>query len=296
MKVAVVTPTFNRAYSLKKLYKSLVQQTNNNFVWYVIDDGSTDDTKNLIRGFEEEQKIKINYFYQSNGGKHRALNYAAQQIEEELVFMVDSDDWITPDAIESIINKYEEYKNNNRIAVLSFRKAYSDGTVSGPTFSKNEFIGNHIDYRVNKHIRGEHAEVIRTKCFKEYPFPNIDGEKFIGEGYLWMSVAKKYDTVYINKTIYLFEYLDNGLTKNIRKNRFKNPKGVVEVCKQGLNKRVALVPRTKDMIRYIAYGKIAGYKMKELLDKNNCKLLFLAMTIPGLLYATKERIEEKYEK
>lgn len=282
--IAILTPTYNRAHTLSRLYGSLLVQSENSFVWYVVDDGSTDDTKKLIEGYQKENRIKIKYYYKKNGGKHRAINFGVEKIEEELIFMVDSDDWLLPEAIEEIEKVYKKYKNNKTIAVYSFHKAYENGKISGPRYARREFIGNHISYRINNHICGENAEVVVAKYFKKIKLPEIDGEKFLSEGYLWNTLAKNYETVYIDKSIYLFEYQPDGLTKNLKKMRFDNPKGVIKCSKTLFDKRVSFVPKAKAMLRYIAYGRIAKIKVAKLYRDTNCKTLFFLLFVPGRLY------------
>ena len=284
MQVAILTPTYNRVKTLRRLYSSLMNQTSNSFVWYIIDDGSSDNTKEQVDRFIQQRKVEIRYFYKKNGGKHRAINYGAKKISEDLIFMVDSDDWLMPNAIERILEYYKKYKDNESVAVLSFHKAYSNGQLSGPHYRHKEFVDNHISYRINHHIKGENAEVVKTKCFKEFPFPEIKGEKFLREGYLWISLAMKYDTVYIDEPIYIFEYLQDGLTKNLTKIRADNPKGVVLGQRLCLNKKIALIPRIKSTIRYIAYGRMAKYSPKELFQKTKSKVLFAMLYPVGMLY------------
>jgi glycosyltransferase involved in cell wall biosynthesis len=100
--ITIFTPTYNRAYSLRRLYDSLCKQTSNDFEWLVVDDGSTDDTENLINSFIADGKVDIRYFKQANGGKHRAINFGVREARGELFFIVDSDDQVTPDAVEWI--------------------------------------------------------------------------------------------------------------------------------------------------------------------------------------------------
>lgn len=296
MQVAILTPTYNRAHTLSRLYDSLLVQTDNNFVWYVIDDGSTDGTKKLIERYQKDQRIKIKYYHKKNGGKHRAINYGVERIKEELTFMVDSDDWLLPEAIEEIEKVYRKYKNNKTIAVYSFHKAYENGVISGPHYAQREFIGNHIRYRVNNHVRGENAEVVITEYFKKIKLPEIEGEKFLSEGYLWNTLAKSYETVYIDKPIYKFEYQTDGLTNNLKKMRFNNPKGVVECSKTLFDKKVSIIPKTKAMLRYIAYGRIGKNSIRQLLKDANCKMLFCLMLMLGIIYAVKQKTDNRREK
>ncbi len=284
MKVTILTPTYNRGYTLKKLYNSLINQTNKNFIWLVIDDGSTDDTRNLINLFMEEKKIKIEYHYQKNGGKHRALNYGISLIKSEITFIVDSDDWITNDAIETILKYFRKYKNDENIGVISFLKAYPDFKINGPQYSKDEYRGNYIEDRLNKNNWGDKAEVCYTNVLKKYPLPEIEKEKFISEGYLWVKMALDYDSIYVNKVIYIADYLQDGLTNNIYKMRIKNPKGCIEVAKMACNDKANLKIKYKNMIKYIAYSLIDKRKFYEIYRNINYKFIFITSFIPGILF------------
>ena len=284
MRVTILTPTYNREYTLKKLYNSLTNQTNKEFVWLVIDDGSTDNTKNLINSFKKENKIEIEYHYQKNGGKHVALNYGISLIKTEITFMVDSDDWITDDAIDTIIKYFEKYKDEDNIGVISFLKAYPDLKVNGPKYLKNEYRGNYIEDRLNKNNWGDKAEVCYTKVLKNYPLPEIENEKFISEGYLWVKMALNYDTIYVNKVIYIADYLQDGLTNNIYKIRIKNPKGCIEVAKMACNKKANLKVKYKNMIKYVAYSLIDKRKFSSMYKYTDYKFIFLTAFIPGVIF------------
>ena len=108
--VAILTPTYNRAHTLDKLYESLLIQTSFDFKWYLVDDGSSDTTEEKVKEFVND-KFEMLYIKKENGGKHTALNVGVSQIEEELTFIVDSDDYITSDAVETIVSDWEKYRN-----------------------------------------------------------------------------------------------------------------------------------------------------------------------------------------
>ncbi len=287
MRVAILTPTYNRGYTLNRLYGSLCQQTSKDFKWIVVDDGSQDNTKSIIEKFINENKINIEYYYQENGGKHRALNNGIKHINEDLTLIVDSDDWLTNDAVEIALKYGTKYKENQRIACISFHRKFPDNSLSGPNYKEEEFIDNLIDYRINKNIKGEGAEIFYTKILKQYPFKEIDGENFLSEGYSWLRIALKYDTVYVDKAIYVFDYLPDGLTNNIMKLRYKNPIGCLEVAKIYFNKRFNFKSKIKAIIRYIAYGKIAKISLKKLYKEIPCKLFFIIFYPIGYVYSFK---------
>ena len=122
--ITILTPTYNRAYTLKNAYDSLVRQTNKNFEWVIVDDGSTDDTKDLVNDFIKEGNIQIKYFLKKNGGKHTALNYGIKRINTKYVLILDSDDYLKDDCVELVLKPWEKYDKDTSIGCLSFLKVF----------------------------------------------------------------------------------------------------------------------------------------------------------------------------
>ena len=223
LKVTVFTATYNRMDLLKKLYDSLVKQTNKNFEWIIVDDGSTDDTSTVVQKFLSENELDISYIYQENGGKHRAINHGLDLARGELFFIVDSDDSLTDDAIEKIFNNYSGIAFDKSFAGVAFNKGFSKKRIVGETFE-----GTYIDcdnlHRAKHNILGDKAEVYRTDILKSIKFPVIDGENFMSEVVLWNEVARRgYKLRWFNEIIYFCDYLEDGLTKNSEKILFNNP-------------------------------------------------------------------------
>lgn len=282
MKITVLTPTYNRIKELNKLYNSLIQQTNKNFIWFVINDGSNDETEKVVKQWIKEKKINIELKNKENGGKHKAINYAMNYINTELVFIVDSDDYLTDDAIDLIYEYHTKYENNKELCGYSFLRQFPNGEINNKKFPKEELIGSYIDVRINGNIGGDKAEVWYTKCLKEYPFPEFENEKFLGEDIVWIDMALKYKMVHINKAIYIGEYLNEGLTNNRRKNNIKYPNGCVERAKRLMYKQCNLKTRIKGALQYTIYSKFAKNKryIKSLEEK---RVLVLICYFPALL-------------
>ena len=222
-KITVFTPTFNRGYLMNKLFHSLNSQTNKHFEWLIVDDGSIDQTGELVETFKEQADFEIRYFYQQNGGKHRAINHGLDLARGELFFIVDSDDSLTEDAIEKIFNNYSGIAFDNSFAGIAFNKGFSKKRIVGETFE-----GTYIDcdnlHRGKHNILGDKAEVYRTDILKSIKFPVVDGENFMSEVVLWNEVARRgYKLRWFNDIIYFCDYLEDGLTKNSEKILFNNP-------------------------------------------------------------------------
>lgn len=283
--IAILTPTYNRAYTLKKVYDSLVKQTNKNFVWVIVDDGSLDDTKSLVDKFILDKKIKINYYYKDNGGKHTAINFGMKKINTKYVLILDSDDTLCEDCVEIVFNKWKEYESNKKIGCLSFLKVFDNGKVIGKKYSEEEVVSNHIDFRYNRNLLGDMCEVFRCDVLKKYPFPVIKNERFLSEAIVWNRIAYDYDTVYINYPIYVAEYLSDGLTTNSLRLRYNNPNGAVVNANMFLNKRFKLSIRLKNAILYDGFSLIAKKNVKSIVrTSNDRKLSILFMPFGYLFY------------
>lgn len=281
--ITVLTPTFNRGGRLQSLWDSLQKQTVKDFEWLVVDDGSTDGTKDLITQLQEKSDFPIRYIYKSNGGKHTALNVGIQTICSELTFIVDSDDYVTDDAVESILKIHKKYRSQNNICGYAFLRAFPDGKVNGKKFDVNEKIGSYIDVRVNGDDTGaDKAEVFKTHCLKEFPFPEYPNEKFLGEDLVWVRMARKYEMVHINKAIYVGNYLEDGLTNNRRKHNIASPVGCMHRAEEFMESDLKTRYRIKGGLQYIVYGRFAGVKICDLIRKSRHKVLATVCTPGGL--------------
>lgn len=295
--ITILTSTYNRATYIGGLYHSLINQTNQNFEWLIVDDGSTDNTNDVVSTYVAEEKIQIKYIKKENGGKHTALNLGIKNINTPLTFIVDSDDKLTEDAVEVISLYYEKYKDKN-LCGFSFLRQYPDGKINGNLFVPDEKIDSYINCRVNSNdMNSDKAEVYFTSCLKEFPFPEFEGERFLGEDVVWARMSHKYKMVHINKPIYIGDYLDTGLTRNRRRNNIKSPNGCMTRANEYLSPEVSLKFREKCALQYLIYGWFADKKTIELLKYTNQKWLVLLNIAPAkLIYEKwKKEFEENNE-
>ena len=248
--VTIFTPTYNRAYIIGKLYRSLLGQTDRNFEWLIVDDGSTDNTRELIGSFIQEAKIPIRYSWQENGGKHRAINRGVQEAVGELFFIVDSDDQLVSEAIERIIYHYGTIREDKTFAGVCGLKACFSGEKIGGEANFKLLECSALEFRYKYHIKGDMAEVFRTEVLREYSFPEIEGEKFCPEALVWNRIARKYKLRYFYEKIYLCDYLSDGLTARIVKLRMKSP-GASMICYRELyHSPVPFLQRIKAAVNY----------------------------------------------
>lgn len=284
MMLTILTPTYNRSNKLINLKNSLERQDSNDFEWIIVDDGSSDGTNNVVKDFTLNSKIKIKYFYKENGGKHTALNYGVKLASGDLIFIVDSDDVLTNDAVSTILKVYNRYKNYKNICGYTFLRRFPDGKVNGNKFKKDYLIDNYINTRINSgDIYSDKAEVFYTAILKKYPFPEFKGEKFLGEDIVWIRLARKYNMVHINKAIYVGEYLNDGLTKNRRIQNINSPNGCMCRAKEFMHNDIAIKFRIKGSIQYIVYGLFSGRSICDLQKESNSKILTIFAVIPSYI-------------
>lgn len=281
--ITIITTTYNRGELLKKLYTSLCRQSDFDFEWIIIDDGSIDYTQDICKNFSCT-KFPIKYFKKKNEGKCIAINYAVKLAVGEYCIIVDSDDWLTDNAIETI-KKYLYLFSKYNICGISFFRQFSDGTLNGKFYKDEIIISNYIDQRLNSKDRlNDKAEVFSTKILKQYQFPKYENENFLCENICWIPMAYNYSMAFINKVIYVGDYLPLGLTRTVKYKKIENPIGSMNIGKLYMGKKMNLKNKIKGVLWYVGYGKIANYSFSYLMKNIKNKLLFLFFYLPGLSY------------
>ena len=272
--ISIITPTYNRGYILDKLYNSLLKQTNKNFEWIIVDDGSQDNTEDLVKKWNSD--FPIRYFKQKNGGKHRAVNKGVPLAKFKYIFIVDSDDYLPNDSIENVEKMILSIENEKNFAGVAGLRIYPDGIPIG-NFPKKikSFIDATSLERDKYKITGDKAEVFKKEILLKYPFPEIEEENFISEGISWMKIAADgYKIRWFPIPIYIGEYLEDGLSKS-KNLALKNFKGYTLLTKISL-KHTKNLNKFMIVARYIDISnqKNINFKnKKELLEIDNFYLL-----------------------
>lgn len=285
-KVSILTPTYNRAHTLPRLYKSLINQSNKDFCWILVDDGSTDNTHKLVEKWQQENIIDIIYLKQENEGKMQAHNTGVSACETEFFICVDSDDYITLNAIEKLnLIATELSADNSLVGCICYK-----GKTEFETLTVNKFpnidkikIGELYD----NGFSGDTSIILKTNIVKKYLFPKLEGEKFIPEEYLYLQLDKKYSFKLLPEIIIVCEYQDDGYTKNALPLVIKNIKGVCLSIdyKIGATKKIKI--KCENIIRYIGFSKLAGYK--DAYKKSNHKFLYITFYLFGLIYQHRKK-------
>ena len=279
--LTILTPVYNRANLLPHVFSCLQKQTDTDFEWIIIDDGSTDNSLAVAQSFKTDS-FNIQVLSKPNGGKHTALNYAHPYINGKYVLILDSDDSLTAHAVASVKTEWKKYQQNTKIGILIFLRGNIDGNPFCTVSQYNQPV-NFFTCKRKILISGDCCEVIRTDVFKQYPFPQFSGEKFVSESALWCRVGEAYLCVYINQIIYICEYLTGGLTKLGKRLRIRNPRGGQYVANLKLSKENGLKERIKQAILYTCYGKFSGDSFANM--KANCtnRFLFYVTYLGGMI-------------
>ncbi|WP_302570212.1 glycosyltransferase family 2 protein [uncultured Clostridium sp.] len=265
MNITVCTPTFNRANLLEKLYGSLKKQNFKSFEWLIVDDGSSDNTEEVVNNFIKESLINIRYIKKKNGGKHTALNIGIDKAQGKLFWIVDSDDYIVEGALKYIWDKWNEIENKNEFAGLSGLRGYTDGSIIG-TKGDNEYIDtDSLSYRYKYRILGDKAEVYRTDLLRKFKFPEFKEERYVTEAVVWNRIANENLKLrFLNEVTYICEYLEGGLTNTSDKNIMESWKGTTLYYKELLSyRKVALKDKILNGARaylHYCYEKGIGFK------------------------------------
>lgn len=277
--ITIFTPTYNRGYILPQLYNSLCKQTNSSFEWLVVDDGSTDNTKELFDLWISEKKINIRYMYQKNAGKSQAHNKGVLCAQYELFSCVDSDDFITENAVDIVLDTYE--KNTECIGYVFGRRTPEGKIIT--KWPRGLTKGRLREAYQNYGMSGDTMLVYRTEIINKYHFPHFEGEKFVPEAYLYDQIDQEGDMVFTNKNIYICQYLQDGYTASMKKVIHDNPRGYEAYIIQRLKMDTEVMHKVSDVSRYIAV-KILIDKRKVLKDALYPKLTFWLYPFGYLLY------------
>lgn len=239
MPLTVFTPTYNRLAELERLYASLRTQTDMRFEWLIVDDGSTDDTAEVVSAWGEDAPFPIKYIKQENAGKHVAHNRGAIEASGQFFICVDSDDWLEPNAVEIILGDAAALDIEEG---LLYPKLFARQTALDTWFPDDVKTIELADMRIKYGLVIETAIVFNTEVLRRHPFPVIDGERFMPEESSYYDFVEPETFIVRDELFYRCEYLDGGLTKNIWKNWLRNPSGT---C-------IALTKRYEAAKRYLS--------------------------------------------
>lgn len=289
--LTVFTPTYNRAYIIHKCYESLCRQTCKDFIWLIIDDGSTDETAELINLWETQNNgFEIRYIYKENGGMHTAHNLAYKEIDTELNVCIDSDDYMPDDAVEKILNFWRKYGGEKYAGIIALDIDKKTNKIIGKRLPDLKSI-TLTDYYENGGS-GDKKLIYRTDVINAVPpYPEFTGEKYVGLAYKYHLIDQKYKLLILNEPVCVVEYQQDGSSNNMYRQYLKNPKGFAFYRKSEM-----ILTKSKkrcfiECIHYVSSSIIL--KNKNFISESPRKL-FTVCAIPfGLLLYFVIKIKEK---
>lgn len=223
--ITVFTPTYNRAQSIDRVFNSLKKQTYKNFEWIIIDDGSIDNTRQIVEKYVEDGELNIQYIFHENHGKHYAINEAVDMAKGELFLIADSDDEFVPESLKIFVEEWKKIPNikKNTYKGITCRCVDVNGKLVGNKPIPEPYVDmRETEFKYKYKYKGELWGIIRTDVMKEFPFPTPEGLKFYPESVIWDKMAEKYTTRYINNSLrILYSDQENATTVANRNNRFK---------------------------------------------------------------------------
>lgn len=224
--LTILTPTFNRARTLPRLYESLRRQRASAFEWLVVDDGSTDDTRALLARFAANAPFPVRVIHQPNGGKHVAVNTGVAQARGTWLFIVDSDDWLPGNALKVVLEALRDLAAHPEVQGVCFRRTDAVGQLLGRDCTDWPVPWETTPTRAGRAAGGDLAYVFRRRAMAAEPFPVIAGERFVPDQYAWNRIADRGAIrFFLDRAVYCCEYQDDGYTRNFSRCLRRNPRG-----------------------------------------------------------------------
>ena len=224
--LTVFTPTYNRAHLLPRLYASLCAQSSKDFVWLVVDDGSSDGTRDLIKKWISDSAIEIRYVYKQNGGMHTAHNVAYEVVETELNVCIDSDDWMPHGAIASILSNWQLAGGDTALAGMLGLDQHLDGRIVGSPFPESGLKATLGQVYGQYRVQGDKKIVLRTEVVSAYPrYPEFPGERLVPIASLYTLIDQRYKLFCVNEVWATVEYQPDGSSATVGKQYFQSPLG-----------------------------------------------------------------------
>ena len=285
------TPAYNRAHTLLRTYESLLQQDCKEFIWLIIDDGSTDNTAELVKSWQsKENGFEIRYIYKENGGMHSAHNTAYAHIDTELNTCIDSDDKLAPGAVRMILDKWERVRDQGYAGIIGLDADF-DNNVIGKGFPKGMTETTVIGYYVAGGS-GDKKLVYRTDVINQYPaYPIFEGEKYVALSYKYRLIDQKYKMAVLDEVLCNVEYQPDGSSHTMWKQYLKNPRGFAfwrKVCMRYPESKKRLLV---DCIHYCSSSQIAHNR--NYIQESPRKLLTVLCTPVGWAFTAYIRRKAK---
>ena len=279
--ISIYTATYNRAHLLPQVYESLCRQTNKDFEWLIIDDGSTDATRDLVQSWIDQGVVRIQYRYKENGGVHTARDLAYKTCSTELIVSCDSDDYLLDDAVEQILFFWAQH-GNDRYAGIFLPYVDTEGHRVSGKFPQGITEATYQEFSYKHKVFGDKQTVLRTSVIAEVPpSPVFPGETLVPETYKWNQLPTDMPFLVLDRPICVIEYQGDGYTQNVQQGRAKNPNGFRAMYWSMMTHSQYFRPRVKGTIGYIAFSLIV--KDRSFMKEAANPFLLVLFFVPGVV-------------
>lgn len=281
--LTVFTPLYNRKTTLKRTYESLCRQTNKDFIWLIIDDGSTDNPyEEIEKWLEKDNGFEIKYIFKENGGMHTAHNTAYENIDTELNVCIDSDDYMPDNAVELILDCWKENKDKGYSGIIALDYGDSTKAVIGKELPKDKDSTTLMGY-YNNGGSGDKKLIYRTDIIKSTPpYPVFENEKYVALAYKYHIIDEKYELKILNECVCIVDYQADGSTANMLNQYIKNPKGFAFWRKEQMKHAVSFKQKVRACIHYVSSSIIS--RNKRFISESPCKFLTILSVPFGTLF------------
>ena len=279
MFLSIITPTYNRGKLLIDAYESLCNQTDKDFEWIIIDDGSIDNTKDIVNSFDT-RLFHITYIKQENGGKHRAHNVGVKAASGKLIMCLDSDDMLTDECVERAKKVWKNHRLKNVNGILALRGDRLSQEAICSRIPKQIQAETMFELQNKYQFKGDTVLFFKRDLLKNNLFPEFEGEKFLTEGALYNVLDHKGKMILVDEVWYLTEYLEGGLTSKYHTLLRQNPRGTVYAYYQALLNAKTFQVKMK----YIMLMDIYEAFCKEHDSYNQYRVLRKILYIPSKFY------------
>lgn len=273
---------------LSRVHESLCSQTFQDFEWLVVDDGSEDDTSEMLRRLEATTPLRMRHFHQQNQGKHVAFNTAVELAAGRFFVVVDSDDWVLGQGLETLVDAWRSIPTDSidsyvGVAGLCERP---DGRLVGSPFPSNVVDSTFVDIRVRDRVRGDKTHMVRTELLRRHPYPVYGQERFLADSFVWNRLAQEGRTRFVNRRVLVRDYQPGGLTATADRIRAHAPQGARAYYMSFVNEHpMPLKPAVRCSANYARYSAHAGVRWRDQFREIDRRIaFFLGLPLGGLLY------------
>lgn len=278
--ITVFTPAYNRADLLGRCFESMKRQTRKDFIWMIIDDGSRDNTREVVESWlREPLDFELQYHYKENGGLHTAYNEAIARIDTELCVCIDSDDFMPDDAVEKILAFWEKYGSDEYAGIVGL-DFYLDGKVIGDPLPEQKTV-NLIDLHTGKYpiVNGDRTNVVRTELYRKYaPMKVFPGEKNFNPHYMHLQISREYDFLVLNENLRFVDYQPQGMSNSMLWQYRNSPRSFAEIRKLYLSfPNTSLKYRLRHSVHLASSCFLAGNGLRSLRESPRKGLAVLAL-------------------